>query len=477
MSRLMVFAALIALGTAPLARAAEQRVALVIGNGAYRHVGQLANPANDARLIAATLHDLGFRLIGDAAQIDLDKSHMEQALARLGASVGPGDTALVYYAGHGVQIDGVNELVPVDAAPATAADIARQSVAADRAIAAMVKGGADVKLLILDACRDNPFDDMAPAAPGRGIRPVTVPGAATAHPGLALMRAPRGTVISFATQPGSLALDGAAKDSPYTLALAHALRRPDLDLANMFNQVGLDVNKATDDKQDPWLAISALGRDVFLGRAPSDATSSVATSVPATVMMHKSSVPPGALASAGRSCPAAGVTALRNGSVAVQYGGESAPGICLQTVAGDAQARGFGIWPANWDGAARAAAALTEVLAGPAGTSSSFTVTSEVHRLRSTTSEGWRITLTNTGPGQLSVGGRSHPVRLVHWEERNLGQVYAAEADIALDTATGAVLKQAFRVTRGDIGNSFDFWAKSGGGVGAAGSFVVTALN
>lgn len=476
MSRLMVIAAMIVLGTVPLARAAEQRVALVIGNGAYRHVQQLANPANDARLIAATLHDLGFRLIGDGAQIDLDKSHMEQALARLAASVGPGDTALVYYAGHGVQIDGVNELVPVDAAPATAADIARQSVAADRAIAAMVKGGADVKLLILDACRDNPFDDVTSAAPGRGIRPVVVPGAA-AHPGLALMSAPRGTLISFATQPGSLALDGATKDSPYTLALAHALRRPDLDLANMFNQVGLDVNKATGDKQDPWLAISALGRDVFLGRPPSDATSSVATPVPATVMMHKKPASPVAAASAGRPCPEAGVTALRNGSVAVQYAGESAPGICLQSVAGEAQARGFGIWPANWDGATHAAAALTEALAGPPGTSSSFTMTSVVHRLRSDTSEGWRITLTNTGPGQLVVGGKSRPVRLVHWEERNLGHVYEAEADIALDIATGAVLEQTFRVTRGDIGGSFDFWAKSGGGVGAAGTFVVTALH
>jgi len=221
----------------------ETRVALIVGNSAYRYVGALANPANDAKLIANTLRELGFSLIGGGAQIDLDKASFEEALQKFGDSLIGADVALFYYAGHGLQLGGANYLIPINANPAREADVPLQMVNANIVLGQMESSGTRLNLMILDACRNNPLA-------GRSLRAT---GA-----GLAQMSAPEGTLISFATQPGNAALDGVDGHSPYTKALAQTVRRPGLGLFDTFNEVGLAVQQATGGTQKPWMSNSPI---------------------------------------------------------------------------------------------------------------------------------------------------------------------------------------------------------------------------
>ena len=221
----------------------EGRVALVIGNNACQHLPVLQNPANDAQLIAATLQSLGFRLIGGRAQIDLDRRGFEGAIRQFGAALAGGSVGLFYYAGHGIAVQGVNYLVPISANPQTAADADLELIGADIVLKQMEGAASRLNIMILDACRNNPFG-------GRGLR--------DAGQGLAIMRAPRGTVISYATQPGNVAMDGQSGHSPYTAALADAMRRPGIALLEVFNAVGLAVDRATGGRQQPWMASSPL---------------------------------------------------------------------------------------------------------------------------------------------------------------------------------------------------------------------------
>ncbi len=490
-----LLAAIIVVMSAALAQAAPaRRVALVIGNGAYRHVDALRNPDADARLMAATLRRLGFALVGGGAQLDLDRAGMEAAIHRFRDAIRPGDVAFFYYSGHGVQVDGSNYLVPVSAAPAREADVPVQMVAADLALQDMADAGAGLNIVVLDACRNNPF--VAAAAAGsdaaRGLRVgdgrVAAAASGPGRAGLAEMHAPRGTIISFATQPGSVAFDGAAGavDSPYTTALADALRLPGLDIVNAFNRAGIAVGRATAQQQEPWLAISPLEQQVFLaGSSPGASALPAIADAPQTPMgveraARMSQEPPGPAPQPGAfACPAFGVQAVRNGAQRVTYQG-AAPGaadVCLSNVAGTPEARIDGIWPANWPGAADAAAALRRTLSGPAGGQASFDATADVQGLRDTVfSEGWRFTVTYLGPVRVQVGGSGRDALRVRWDERNLSRPYRATADIALDRATGAVLAQAFRVLVGGSGASYDFWSKYQGGLASVPDFRVTAL-
>jgi outer membrane protein OmpA-like peptidoglycan-associated protein len=231
---------------------AQRRVALVIGDGAYQQLPPLENPVNDAKLIAATLQSVGFRLIGGHAQTDLDRAGFERAIRQFGAQLTDGSVALFYYAGHGLQFQGANYLVPVTANPVTAADIDFELIDAQTVLRQMEVAGSSLNIVILDACRNNPFD--------RG-------GLRDAGQGLAVMRAPRGTLISYATQPGNVAMDGTTGHSPYTSALAEVLRRPGLPVSEVFNEVGLLVDRATSGRQQPWVASSPLD-GVFYFLAP-----------------------------------------------------------------------------------------------------------------------------------------------------------------------------------------------------------------
>lgn len=257
----LVVMAVTAAGTAAPVRA-ETRVALVVGNAAYRHVSPLDNPARDARLMAQTLRELGFRLVGDGPQVDLDKGALDAAVQAFGAALQGADVGLFYYAGHGVQVRGANFLVPVGANPVREADIDFQMLDTALVLRQMEAAGTRLNLVILDACRNNPFG-------GRGLR--------SAASGLAQMQAPEGTLISFATQPGNVALDGSAGNSPYTAALAQTLRRPGLDIFQTFNEVGLAVKKTTAGAQQPWVSSSPIAGTFQFLAAPSAAASAAPT--------------------------------------------------------------------------------------------------------------------------------------------------------------------------------------------------------
>jgi hypothetical protein len=222
---------------------AEKRIALVIGNSAYQNIARLDNPRNDATLMAETLSGLGFTLIGGSAQLDLDKVALDTDVQNFGRQIQGADVALFYYAGHGVQVNGSNYLVPVGANPTREADVDFQMVDINLVLRQMQGSGTRLNMVILDACRNNPFG-------ARGLR--------SADGGLAQMRAPEGTLISYATQPGSVAQDGGDGHSPYTKALAATIKQAGLDIFQTFNQVGLTVKRETGGSQQPWVSSSPI---------------------------------------------------------------------------------------------------------------------------------------------------------------------------------------------------------------------------
>jgi uncharacterized caspase-like protein len=246
--------------------ASDRRVALVIGNSRYQHVPALDNPKNDARLIAQTLIALGFKLIGNGPQIDLNRVDFERVIRTFGREIGGADVALFYYAGHGLQVQGANWLVPVTANPESVADLDFEMIDADLVMKQMHAAGAHLNLIILDACRVNPFG-------GRGLR--------DAGGGLAQMRAPEGTMVSYATQPGNVARDGSDGDSPYSKALAASMRKPGLGIFQVFNEVGLEVKRVTGGDQEPWLSSSPIEGDFQFARlTPSAVTPTPSPAAP-----------------------------------------------------------------------------------------------------------------------------------------------------------------------------------------------------
>lgn len=266
LSRLIVAAFLACAGTAAHA---EKRVALVVGNSAYRTVAKLPNPAADAKLMSDTLLSLGFFVVGGGAQLDLDKNGFDAALKQFGTELIGADVALFYFAGHGVETHGLNYLVPVDAHPADGGDVFIQTIGMAGILDQMEKSGTKINLLMLDACRDNPFRD-------RGVNSTTG--------GLAQVQAPPGTLISFATQPRSVSFDGDDGHSPYTRALAATMQRPGFGLFKTFNEVGLAVEKATHGQQLPWLSSSPIaGSFYFAGKPANDPVQQVSLSPEAPV--------------------------------------------------------------------------------------------------------------------------------------------------------------------------------------------------
>jgi uncharacterized caspase-like protein len=249
----MAFAAILltaagVIASSVLANAAASRVALVIGNSAYRNVSVLVNPVNDAKLMADTLQSLGFTLVGGGAQLDLDKAAFDTVVQTFGRQLQGAEVGLFYYAGHGVQVRGGNYLVPVNANPQREVDVDFQMFDTNLVLRQMEGSGTKLNLVILDACRNNPFG-------GRGLRSVTT--------GLAQMQAPEGTLISFATQPGNVAVDGTDGHSPYTKALAATMRTPGRGLFEVFNDVGLSVKHDTAGSQQPWLSSSPIAGNFY----------------------------------------------------------------------------------------------------------------------------------------------------------------------------------------------------------------------
>jgi carboxyl-terminal processing protease len=249
---LLMLAITIVIATVSFPVFADKRVALVVGNSAYQNVPRLDNPRNDALLMATTLQGLGFTLIGDGAQLDLDKAGLDLAVQKFGSMLQGAEVGMFYYAGHGVQVRGSNYLVPVGANPTREADVDFQMVDVNLVLRQMEGAGTKLNLVVLDACRNNPFG-------GRGLR--------ATEGGLAQMRAPEGTLISFATQPGNVALDGNG-NSPYTKALAATVRKSGLDIFQTFNEVGLTVKRSTGGSQQPWVSSSPIDGNFYFVAPP-----------------------------------------------------------------------------------------------------------------------------------------------------------------------------------------------------------------
>ena len=272
---MMAGAAALVLASCPAL--AEKRVALVIGNSSYVHVPRLDNPQNDARLMAQTLGGLGFSLVGNGPQLDLDKAKLDAAVQAFGQALRGADVALFYYAGHGVQVRGANYLVPVAANPTREADVDFQMVDVALVLRQMESAGTRLNLVLLDACRNNPLG-------GRGLR--------SAEAGLAQMRAPEGTLISYATQPGNVAQDGEGGNSPYTKALAQAISRPGLDIFQTFNQVGLAVMQSTGNAQQPWLSTSPISGQFYFAGVSADPTVRPPAVAAPPIRIPEAAVPP-----------------------------------------------------------------------------------------------------------------------------------------------------------------------------------------
>ena len=218
---------------------AEARVALVIGQSAYRAVVPLDNPANDAKKMTELLGNAGFQV---TTAPDLSQNDMRQAVSDFAAKVaasGPDTVALVFYAGHGLQIDGENYLVPVDIDPKREADIPLQAVRLNDLMNTLGALPTRMRIIMLDACRNNPFANINITA-GHGLAIVdTKAGAA-------------GSFISYSTSPGAVAEDGSGSNSPYTTALLSVAKEPNLPIEEAFKRVRVAVNQATDGRQIPW---------------------------------------------------------------------------------------------------------------------------------------------------------------------------------------------------------------------------------
>ena len=236
---------------------AESRVALVIGNSAYRAVSPLPNAENDAKSMTELLGAAGFEVMStpDLSQDDLRKTIGEFA-GKL-AEKGPDTVALVFYAGHGIQVDGENFLVPVDVDPKREADIPLQAVRLNDVLNTLNSVPNKMRIVMLDACRNNPFPAISQST-GRGLAMVDTKSGSP------------GTFISYSTSPGAEAEDGTGANSPYTTALLKVAREPGLAIEEAFKRVRVSVNEATQGRQVPWES-SSLTSDFRFFTGPSQA--------------------------------------------------------------------------------------------------------------------------------------------------------------------------------------------------------------
>ena len=236
---------------------ADRRVALVIGNAAYESTAALTNPKNDATDMADALKAVGFEVI---LATDVDKRRMERAIVRFARLAQQADAALFYYAGHGIQYRGVNYLVPIDARLedefSLNFDLARVSD-----VVSALDGARGVKILILDACRNNPLADK--------LTRVTANRQLTIARGLARIDAVRGMVIAYATQPDQIAVDGNGRNSPFTSALLQQISQPGVEIGTLFRRVARQVHSATNGQQLPELSVSLFG-EFFLNTRETD---------------------------------------------------------------------------------------------------------------------------------------------------------------------------------------------------------------
>ena len=234
-----------------------QRVALVIGNFSYTRIATLGNPGNDARDMAAALESSGFKV---TLLLDANRKKMNQAIRDLGRSLQKGGVGLFYYAGHGVQVEGTNYLIPIGADINQEFEVQDEAVSTNRILGMMKSAGNSLNMVFLDACRNNPYKGSFRSAT-RGLAAVS--------------RTPKGSLISYATDAGAVAADGTGRNGTYTKHLLRYMREPGLELSQMMKRVRAGVERDTGGKQTPF-ELSSLTGDFYFTRARMD------TSRPAT---------------------------------------------------------------------------------------------------------------------------------------------------------------------------------------------------
>jgi len=252
------------LAQGPQTQTSQKRLALVIGNGSYTSAPLLKNPPNDARDMAATLTALGFEV---SSGINVNQREMKRLVREFGQKLKGGGSGLFYYAGHGVQSKGRNYLIPIDAEIQSEAEVEDSGVDVGLVLNYMDEAQNGLNIVILDACRNNPF--------GRSFR--------SAAEGLAQVDAPTGTLIAYATAPGRVASDGTGQNGLYTSELLKQMRVPSVSVTDMFMRVRAEVMKQTGNKQVPWESSSLVGAFYFNSSAGSSG---------ATGVNEKSSGPP-----------------------------------------------------------------------------------------------------------------------------------------------------------------------------------------
>jgi uncharacterized caspase-like protein len=243
---------------------ADKRVALVIGNAIYQHAKSPEGAAGDARVMGAALQSAGFTLAGGAAQIDLDKASLDRAIQDFGRQITDADVALVYYAGHAIQLRASNFLVPVDADPTKESDVDAQMLHVGLLLHQLEGSARRLNLVVLDACHDNPFQS-------RGL----------SEAGLAAMRAPEGTLVSYPAQPDAAVPGTSDANNLFAITLAEIMLRPGLGLLDVFNETGLAVKRKTNGAQQPFVSFSPIPAHFLFVTAPPPAAKTAVAALPA----------------------------------------------------------------------------------------------------------------------------------------------------------------------------------------------------
>ena len=269
MRYLSVILSLICMLFTAVSAQAEKRVAFVVGNGAYKNVAQLPNPPVDAKAMASVLRNVGFDVVEGT---NLTRDKMTEKLLDFGKKAQGADVAVFFYAGHGIAISGTNYLLPIDADIKSEMDVKLGAAINIDLTLDQTMSDAKVKLVFLDACRDNPF--AAKIKSNSSTRSVSV------QTGLAEMKSGEGTLIAFATGPGQTALDGQeGTNSPFTRALIAHITTPGVEIQQAMTEVRAQVNEETNKGQLPWGHTNLIG-SVYLNPAAPPAASVAAPRPP-----------------------------------------------------------------------------------------------------------------------------------------------------------------------------------------------------
>ena len=234
---------------APVAENKEKCIAFIIGNSDYKdpQAPKLRNPVNDATDISAKLKKMGFEVV---LLLDATIDKLDEGMSEFKRKAENYDVALFYYSGHGIQSKGANYILPIDVSGLTAENVQRKCVDMQEVLNAMEDSQCKLKIVVLDACRDDPFTKSWHRSAGMAR-------------GLSIMNAPEGTIISYATAPGKTADDGIGRNSPYTEAFLKSLEKPNIDILNFFKEVGKYVKQKTNNEQAPWMSFEFTGDFYF----------------------------------------------------------------------------------------------------------------------------------------------------------------------------------------------------------------------